>query len=239
MYNHGAAQAVAESAAAALEQLGFPAHIQHVDLDGRPWSWIVPQGGWPDYQHAKIGVGVAEDGKRLWTGIRWDKGLKARARGYIVDRRMLMDRGDWDWERIGVKLPELQEAMNSVKGPEPLSVQISFGNGLLPGFRPFGTKARHTVEWTWQDQRLVLARPVYDIGASQPLQRAVGIQDALDVLRDQTDWDWTWATLAMGWYQSAPDRPSTGARLGRELLVTWLDPLLPFYVALDEVSAGG
>jgi len=240
MYNTGAVRAVAENVGQVLEHMGFPAHVHAVEVEGLPWSWVAPDPSWPNYRQAKIGAGVLAGGERLWAGIRWDKGLGLRARGYIAERPMLMaNDGDWEWTRLMARLPLLQEAMANTKGPAPLVATLSFGNGVEPGFRPFGSRLKHVVAWNVQAEQLVLAEPVYDIGAAQSVKDAPDLVEAMRRLEEGTDWDWTWVTFSLGWYQPAPDRPSLGARLGRELLVGWLDPLLPFYMELKEVTPSG
>jgi hypothetical protein len=240
MYNAGAVRAVVDSVAQDLEQRGLPAFVHSLESNGLPWGWVTPDESWPNFRKAKIGAGVVTDKTRVWTGIRWDKGLKLRARGYIVERPMVMsDEQDWDWVGLMNQLPELELAMAETQGPSPLIVQVSFSNGVVPGFRPFVSAPRHTVEWTFDHDHLVLAAPVYDIGAAQTIKNSQHLSDVFAGLAEHSDWDWTWVTLSLGWYQVAPDRPSAGTRLGRELLPRWIDPLLPFYVDLKAVQPHG
>ena len=203
MYNTGAVRAVAENAGQVLEHMGFPAYVHAVEVDGLPWNWVAPDPAWPNYRQAKIGAGILPGGDRLWVGIRWDKGLRLRARGYIAERPMLMaDDGDWEWTRLMTRLDQLQEAMVNAKGPAPLVVRLSFGNGVEPGFRPFRSKLKHTVEWNHQGGKLVLTQPVYDIGAAQSVKDSTDLTEAFRRLAAGTDWDWTWATFSLGWYQA-------------------------------------
>lgn len=231
-----AVQAVVENAAEALIQKGLPAVVHGAVMSGRPWGWITPDSHWPNYRQAKIGAGITSAGK-LWSGIRWDKGLMPQARGYIAERPMLMtDEGGWAWPELMERIDQLQEALAETKGPSPLVVQLSFGNGVVPGFRPFLTAPKHTIVWRYQDGRLELDEPVYDIGAVQQVKDARDLAEAFDRLAKHTDWGWTWVTLSLGWHNRPVGDASQAAHLGRDVLIGGLEPLLPFYApSLKEV----
>ncbi len=231
-----AVQAVVENAAEALIQKGLPAVVHGAVMSGRPWGWITPDSHWPNYRQAKIGAGITSAGK-LWVGIRWDKGLMPQARGYIAERPMLMtDEGGWAWSELMGRIDQLQEAMAETQGPSPLVVQLSFGNGVVPGFRPFLAMPKHTIVWRHQGGRLELDEPVYDIGAVQQVKEARSLAQAFDLLAKHTDWGWTWVTLSLGWHHRLVADASGAAHLGRDVLIGGLEPLLPFYVpSLKEV----
>ena len=222
-------RAVATNAAQVLQAKEFAAHVHNEDMEGEPWCWITSDASWPDYRHAKIGVGVEDPGRRLWLGVRWDKGLTQRARGYIAEPRMLMNGQPWNWPGLTANAAALEDALATANGPSPTVVQLGFGNGMLPGFRPFSSPWQHMVEWTYQEGGLKLTRPVYDIGATQALVRAEHLGDALKILAAETDWSWTWAALKIGWFIAAPRDVDSGARLGKERLVGWLEPFLSFW----------
>ncbi len=221
-------RAVAANTARVLQTKGMSAHVHNETMDGKPWCWVTADAGWPDYRHAKIGVGIHTDGNRLWLGVRWDKGLTVNARGYIAEPRMLMDGPQWDWSRLTEELAGLEDASAKVNGPSPTLVQLGFGNGLLPGFRPFASHFPHQVEWTIQEGGLKLVHPVYDIGATQALQGVEHLGDALQILVAQTDWAWTWAMLKVGWVTALPRDAAAGASLGEERFIVWLEPVLAF-----------
>lgn len=240
MYSKAAVPAIAQQMKAILDQREIPAFVATGEVDGRPWAWVAPDPVWPDYRHAKIAAGIRADDKteELFVGMRWDKGLAPRARGY-VPRRMLME-STWAFAQIDWK--GLEQKLGGLSGSGPLMIEVAFDNGVRPGFQPFASELRHRALYRWADSKLVLERPVYDLGVPEPLTAAPGLAEVMALLADRSEWYWTWLTLTIGWIMAPPDRPSAGTRIGRDQLPGWLDPLItayyPHVAAVGEKRSG-
>lgn len=229
MFSTAAISAIAQQMKIVLDQREIPAYTATSEVGGRPWAFIAPDPVWPDYRDAKIAAGIRADGKteELLVGMRWDKGLAPRARGY-APRRMLMDSA---WAFNQLEWDALAQTLNTLSGPGPLLVEIAFDNGVRPGFQPFTTELRHRVLYRWTNGQLALERPGYDLGIPEALPAATSLADAMGILSGRSEWYWTWLTLTIGWTMAPPDRPSVGTRLGRDQLYGWLEPLIAGYFA--------